>query len=274
MVLAGIKNDFTFAWDHGIVQMIVTLVLIVTVFALLFFTFSKVCRRKAPFIVMTVGEVLFIAAYLLDLTYILILLACIFTAFISICLFANLGDLRAFIANPFRKTSAKPTNFGVEKIYNREQLYKKIETAVIQLSKTKTGAIITFERNTSLKDIIKNGVPVNAPVSPELLLTIFYTGTRLHDGAVVIHGNEIVAASVFFTPTTKPFAGKYGSRHRAAIGISEISDAVTVVVSEETGRISFAVNGELESVDQSIFLRVFENYMTDKTAQLNSAQED
>ena len=263
---------FTFAWDHGIIQMIVTLVLIVGIFALLFFTFSKVCRRKAAFIILTVDEVLTLAAYILDLKIVLVILTGVFTAAVSICLFANLGDLRSFIANPFRKTAAKPASFGVEKIYNREQLYKKIETAVIQLSKTKTGAIMTFERNTSLKDIIKNGVPVNAPVSPELLLTIFYTGTRLHDGAVVIHGNEIVAASVFFTPTTKPFAGKYGSRHRAAIGISEISDSVTVVVSEETGRISFAVNGELESVDQSIFLRVFENYMNDKSGQV--AQED
>ena len=273
MVLANTSQPkFTFAWDNGIVQMIVTLVLIVVIFGLLFFTFSKVCRRKAPFIILTVDEVLTIAAYLLNLDTILIILTGVAVASVSICLFANLGDLRAFIANPFRKTSAKPVSFGVEKIYNRDQLYKKIETAVIQLSKTKTGAIITFERNTSLKDIIKNGVPVNAPVSPELLLTIFYTGTRLHDGAVVIHGNEIVAASVFFTPTTKPFAGKYGSRHRAAIGISEISDSVTVVVSEETGRISFAVNGELESVDQSIFLRVFENYMNDKSNQ--PAQED
>ena len=85
--------------------------------------------------------------------------------------------------------------------------------------------------------------------------------------AVVIHGNEIVAASVFFTPTTKPFAGKYGSRHRAAIGISEVSDAITVVVSEETGRISFAVNGDLEAVNQTNFLRVFENYMADHSSE-------
>ena len=142
-------------------------------------------------------------------------------------------------------------------------MYQQIESAVISLSKTKTGAIITFERNTSLADMLKNGVTIKAPVSAELLQTIFYPGTRLHDGAVVIHGNEIVAASVFFTPTTQAFAGKYGSRHRAAIGISEISDSVTVVVSEETGRISFAVNGTLESVDQTNFLRVFENLMDD-----------
>ncbi len=254
-----------FAWEYGPLYFALTLSLLVVVYGLLVFAFFKVCRRKAAFIALGVTAFLFTIAFLFSLIYVAIIAAAIFTTSITICLFANLGDLRAFLANPFKKTSAKAANFGVEKIYNREVLYKKIETAVIALSKSKTGAIMTFEKNTSLKDIIKNGIPVHAPVSPELLLTIFYTGTRLHDGAVVIHGNEIVAASVFFTPTTKPFAGKYGSRHRAAIGISEISDAVTVVVSEETGRISFAVNGELESVDQSIFLRVFENYMNDKS---------
>lgn len=254
-----------FAWEYGPLYFALTLSLLLVTYGLLAFAFYKVCRRKAAFITLGVTGTLFLVAFLFSLLYVAIIAAAIFIASITICLFANLGDLRSFLANPFKKTSAKAANFGVEKIYNREVLYKKIETAVIALSKSKTGAIMTFEKNTSLKDIIKNGIPVHAPVSPELLLTIFYTGTRLHDGAVVIHGNEIVAASVFFTPTTKPFAGKYGSRHRAAIGISEISDAVTVVVSEETGRISFAVNGELESVDQSIFLRVFENYMNDKS---------
>ena len=254
----------TFAWDYGPLYFWLTLSFLIVIFGLLAFTFYKVCRRKAAFITLAIVAVLMFVSFIFSLIYVAILSAAIFTTAITVCLFANLGDLRAFLANPFKKVSAKAANFGVEKIYNREVLYKKIETAVLALSKSKTGAIITFEKNTSLKDIIQNGIPVHAPVSPELLLTIFYEGTRLHDGAVIIHGNEIVAASVFFTPTTKPFAGKYGSRHRAAIGISEISDAVTVVVSEETGRISFAVNGELESVDQSIFLRVFENYMNDK----------
>ena len=255
--------DKTFAWDYSWWYFGVTLGVIILIYGLLLFTFIKACRRKSAFTTLGISFAIAIASFIFNLIYVAIINAAVFIVAANIILMANIGDLRAFLANPFKVTNAKVTNFGVEKIYNRELLYKKIETAVVALSKTKTGAIITFEKNTSLKDIIKNGVPVNAPVSPELLLTIFYPGTRLHDGAVVIHGNEIVAASVFFTPTTKPFAGKYGSRHRAAIGISEICDAVTIVVSEETGRISFAVNGQLESVDQSIFLRVLENYMSD-----------
>ena len=93
------------------------------------------------------------------------------------------------------------------------------------------------------------------------MLTIFYPGTRLHDGAVVIKRDFILAASVYYTPTTKPLTGKYGSRHRAAIGISEITDSVTVVVSEETGRISLAVAGELIPVNNETFLITFEEYM-------------
>ena len=104
---------------------------------------------------------------------------------------------------------------------------------------------------------------MDAPVTFELLITIFYPGTRLHDGAVVIKGDKIIAASVYYTPTTKPLTGKYGSRHRAAIGISEISDAVTVVVSEETGRISIAYNGNIENYSPDNFYKAFENIMNE-----------
>lgn len=256
-----------FAWSEmPIGNFIASLVLIVCVFAALFFVLFKVAKRRASFVFIGASAALFVIAFLFCLPYVAIIAGFICAAGLAACFFANLGDLRKFIANPFSRPTAKVANFGIEKIYDTQLLYKNIESAVIALSNARIGAIMTFEKNTSLKDIIKNGVPVHAPVTPEILLTIFYPGTRLHDGAVVIHGNEIVAASVFFTPTTKPFAGKYGSRHRAAIGISEVSDAVTVVVSEETGRISFAVNGDLESVNQTNFLRVFENYMADHSA--------
>ena len=258
--------DFTFGWQaQPLGNFLVGLFFILLIYGLLIVCITKVVRRKNGLIIACIAFAITIATYLLNLMIALITVNVIFSAIISVYGFANLGDLRYFIANPFRKTTAKSANFGIEKIYDRQTLYKQLETAVVQLSNTRTGAIITFEKNTSLKDIMKNGVPVHAPLSSELLLTIFYPGTRLHDGAVVVHGNEIVAASVFFTPSTAPFAGKYGSRHRAAIGVSEVSDAVTVVVSEETGRISIAANGELQMVDQGKFLMTFETYMADST---------
>lgn len=256
------KRVIEFAWEVlPLASFIISLICLVGIFAFLFFLYSKIVKRTAGYVFISVSFVLCLITFLFNLTTVFILSAVLTSVGVTISLFANLGDLRSFLANPFKRSQVKSGKFEVEKIYNRELLYKTIETAVINLSKTRTGAIMTFEKNTSLADIIKNGVSIKAPVSAELLMTIFYPGTRLHDGAVVIHGNEIVAASVFYTPTTKPFAGKYGSRHRAALGISEISDSVTVVVSEETGRISFAVNGQLDAVDQANFLRVFENYM-------------
>lgn len=251
-----------FAWDTmHIAQFIISLFVIIGMYGFLFLMYSKIVKRLAGYLFVSISFVVVLLTFIFNLTYVFVACVGLSAVGVTISLFTNLGDLRQFLANPFKGSRVKSGKMEVEKIYNRELLYKTIEKAVINLSKTRTGAIMTFEKNTSLQDVIKNGVAVRAPVSAELLVTIFYPGTRLHDGAVVIHGNEIVAASVFYTPTTKPFAGKYGSRHRAALGISEISDSVTVVVSEETGRISFAVNGQLDPVDQESFLRVFENYM-------------
>lgn len=256
-----------FAWENNMGNFVASIIVIVFVYSLLFFVIAKVSKRRVSFVFLALSFLLYTAAYILTLDTACQLISFVTTACLAACFFANLGVLRKFVANPFSRRVAKPVNFGIEKIFDTQLLNKNIETTVISLSNSRIGAIITFEKNSSLKDIIKNGVPIHAPVTPELLLTIFYPGTRLHDGAVVVHGNEILAASVFYTPTTKPFAGKYGSRHRAAIGISEISDAVTIVVSEETGRISIAVNGELEAVNQTNFLRVFDNYMSDRSSE-------
>ena len=252
----------SFVWENvPTLNWILSLVLIVAIYGLLFFMFAKIIKRTTGYIMLSISAGAALLSFIFYLQYIFAFIEALTAVGITISLFSNLGDLRQFLANPFKTSHIKSSKVVVEKIYNREELYKIIETTVINLSKTRTGAIMTFEKNTSLADVIKNGVIVNAPVTSELLTTIFYPGTRLHDGAVVIRDNVIVAAAVFYTPTTKPFAGKYGSRHRAAIGISEISDAVTIVVSEETGRISFEVNGQLDTVTQETFLRAFENYM-------------
>ena len=118
-----------------------------------------------------------------------------------------------------------------------------------------------IEMEDKFNEIIKSGTMIESPVSPELLMTIFYPGTRLHDGAVVIRRDELLAASVYYSPTTKPLTGKYGSRHRAAIGISEVTDSVTVIVSEETGRISIAHKGELVPVSQDKFLTTLQEFL-------------
>ena len=253
-----------FGWELGLWNFLISLFVILIVFGLLFFIYYKVIKRSPAYITLGVCCFLTIASLIFDSIGGIIMSGMLTAVVTSFTFFANLGDIRNFVAAPFKRKSAKAANFGVEKIFDRAERDRQIEMAVMQLSKSRTGALITFERNTSLKDIVKNGVPVLAPVRAELLMTIFYPGTRLHDGAVIIHGNEIIAASVFFTPTTKPFAGKYGSRHRAAIGVSEVSDAVTVVVSEETGRISIAVDGELNTIDPENFMSAFNTFMASK----------
>ncbi len=261
-----------FIWEEGVLPslgaLIVSFVVIGLVFGGMFYLYWKVMKRKAAFISLGVAFILFLVSFIFVSYPGMIVSSGLLFAIITVTMFTNLGDLRRVLANPFKKSGVKTQTYKVEKLFDKDSMYQEIEKATIALSKSRTGAIMTFERNTSLQDVMKNGVPVRAPVSAELLQTIFYPGTRLHDGAVIIHGNEIVAASVFFTPTTQAFAGKYGSRHRAAIGISEISDSVTVVVSEETGRISLAVNGQLVSCEPTTFLRVFETYMD-----LNKAKE-
>ena len=179
-----------------------------------------------------------------------------------IALVINQGVVRDQMANSLGNVKSRTST---EKVFDRHALLVKVDTAVQNLSKNKIGAIITFEKNTKLDDFIKSGTVLNAPVTPEILMTIFYPGTRLHDGAVVIRRDLILAASVYYTPTTKPLTGKFGSRHRASIGISEVSDSVTVVVSEETGRISLAVAGELIHVPADRFLRTLEDYILAET---------
>ena len=114
------------------------------------------------------------------------------------------------------------------------------------MSKTKTGALIVLEREIKIKDIVSTGILMNAEISPQVLVNIFTPKTPLHDGAVVISDNKITAAACMLPlASDKDIARELGTRHRAAIGISKESDAIAIVVSEETGRISVAKDGTL-----------------------------
>ncbi len=130
----------------------------------------------------------------------------------------------------------------------KERLMDELVNAITTLSREQTGALITFERSQSLIDYINTGTRINSDIKSELLLTIFYEGTPLHDGATIIQDDRVACAAAFYPPTNKELSPKYGARHRAAIGISEITDSLTVVVSEETGTISFAIDGELKKI--------------------------
>lgn len=122
----------------------------------------------------------------------------------------------------------------------------EIVTASANMSSTKTGALIVIERETKLGDVIRTGTLLDAEVSSALLENIFFPNTPLHDGAVIIRGDRIHTAGCFLPLTSNTNLSRdLGTRHRAALGISEASDAIVVIVSEETGKISIAINGSL-----------------------------
>ncbi len=138
--------------------------------------------------------------------------------------------------------------FGLEKDIiskTKEDIYKVV-FATTELAKNKTGALIVIERDIKLKEIISTGVIINSEISPQLLVNIFTPNTPLHDGAVIIKENKVAAAACMLPLSSdEDLAMGLGTRHRAAIGMSKESDAIVIVVSEETGKISIAKEGNL-----------------------------
>ena len=138
--------------------------------------------------------------------------------------------------------------FVSSEVTQAERVAGQVSRAARLLAGSRHGALIVLERDTGLQDLAtESGVPLNAELRAELLVTIFYRGTALHDGAVIISGNRILAAGVLLPLSQNVLdSERYGTRHRAAIGISEQTDAVIVVVSEETGSISLVLRGRIE----------------------------
>lgn len=138
------------------------------------------------------------------------------------------------------------TFFNMDSSTVEGDIIDEICIAVLSLSKTKTGALIVFERGTELSEMLTGGTVINSEITSEILENIFVPNTPLHDGAVVIKSGKIHKAAVVLPLcNNKNLSKEFGTRHRAALGISEISDSVALVVSEETGKISVAVNGDM-----------------------------
>jgi diadenylate cyclase len=135
------------------------------------------------------------------------------------------------------------------RIFQRNQesdLVLIIANAVLRLSQRRYGALVVIEQDTGLQEFIETGVAVDAKLSPDLLLTIFNKNTELHDGAVIVRDDRLTAAACVLPLSTRSLSDRQmGLRHRAAMGISEVSDAVVIVVSEETGQVSIAHNGRI-----------------------------
>jgi diadenylate cyclase len=156
-------------------------------------------------------------------------------------------ELRNLLEHIGRMRFGNLIDFGMDNERDKtEMMIESVVKAAVDLSETNTGALIVIERETALADYIRSGTKIDASVSSRLLENIFVPNTPLHDGAVIISNDRAAAASCLLPLTTNNnISPDLGTRHRAAIGLSECSDAVVIVVSEETGKISIALNGSL-----------------------------
>ena len=167
--------------------------------------------------------------------------ALLYVAFAAIVIFQS--DIRRALAH-----------FGQApffRYFNRQEAadetIEEIVVAATMLSAQKVGAIIAVEREIGLRNYIESGIPLDATLTYDLLVTIFQPGSPLHDGAVILQENRIAAAACFLPLTVNPRVSRQlGTRHRAAIGLTEEGDAVAVIVSEETGNISVAIDGRID----------------------------
>ena len=161
-----------------------------------------------------------------------------------------------------------------------ELLSETVGRAIGYLKSQKIGAIIVLERGTGLKDFWRSATRINAEISQELLISIFWYGTPLHDGAVIMDRDKIIAASCYLPLTDNTDISRWlGTRHRAAIGVTEVSDAIALVVSEERGEVSLAINGHLsrnlkDSQVQKLLLHYFGGDEEEQKSILDRLQED
>jgi diadenylate cyclase len=165
----------------------------------------------------------------------------VYVAFAAIVIFQS--DIRRALAHLGRAPFFRYFASGEA----AEEAIAEIVVAAQMLSAQRVGAIIVVEREIGLRNYIESGIPLDAKLTYDLLVTIFQPGSPLHDGAIIIQEDRVAAAACFLPLTVNPKIGReMGTRHRAAIGLTEESDAVAVVVSEETGQISLALDGEID----------------------------
>ena len=228
---------------------LVTLIIDITIVIFLMYCFFKIVRGSRAWQLIKGIALLIIATWMSGL-FNLKILNWILTGIMNLGVIAIIVIFQPELRRALEQlgTNKFTKLFGIDKDLStktKEDIYKVV-IAATELSKAKTGALIVLERDIKIQDIIATGIPMNAEVSPQLLVNIFEPKTPLHDGAVVISGNKIAAAAcVLPLADDKDIAKELGTRHRAAIGISKESDSIVVVVSEETGKISVAKDGTL-----------------------------
>ena len=234
------------------IPMIAEIIAVIVLWLLSYFAIRRLINKVAYFF--GSGLLLTIAGFSIyyNLRFLTFTVGILFVAFIVGILIMFQSELHKILNSGAAKSLLVKRNSSLKE-KDENLLFTELNKSILELSESKTGAIIVIERDVNLQNFIDDGISVRCPVKAEVLNSIFYEGTPLHDGALIIRGATIEAAHVFVTPTTRALQGHYGARHRAAVGISEITDALVIVVSEETGRISFVEHGSLDSITRDRF---------------------
>ena len=179
-------------------------------------------------------------------------------------------ELRSLLEKLGRSKAGKLIDLATTNIEQLEAdenaVFNKIVDAVYEMAAQKTGALIVLERDTKLGDHTKRGTKIDAEISKELIENIFFKNSPLHDGAVIIRGGRVHSAGCFLPLSSNDnLSSELGTRHRAALGISEVSDALIIVVSEETGRVSIALGGTLtRNVSREPLRRALKRFLSDE----------
>jgi len=235
--LTGLFGDLRIGWRDAIDIAIV---------AFLLYEFLKLIRRTRAVQIVLGGALVVGLYYASEFTTLRTVNWIVrdmfgYIVFAAIVLFQ--ADIRRALSNlgraPLFKYLARPAT--------TDEAIEEMVTAATMLASQRTGAIMAIERGTGLRNYIESGIPLDSMVTYDLLVSIFQSDSPLHDGAVVLQENRVAAAACFLPLTVNPRLSKeLGTRHRAAIGLTEESDAVALVVSEETGNVSLALDGQLE----------------------------
>jgi diadenylate cyclase len=239
--MPGLRSPFLESWPE------ITPIAVIDVLAVAFLLYQFFLiirgRRAVPIIS---GVITLIVVYAIALATGMGLLRTILEMLAPYSVFALIvmfqSDIRRVLARLGRRRLFMGQN------NDRHDFSQEIVFALETLAQKRTGALIVLERDIGLRTFIESGVPVEGVLSRDLLLSVFHPGTAMHDGAVIVQGDRIAAAACFLPLSTNPrLMSTLGTRHRAAIGVTEETDCLSLVVSEETGRISVAAFGEIQT---------------------------
>lgn len=242
-ILTSLKNIFDISSPLRVVMSILDLALVVII---VFYIFRLVKKTRAVQIFkgFLIILVLLAISEVLNLVILNFILTNFLTYGVLLIIVVFQPELRSALEKLGRRNISQIFDFD-DKIKDK-QVILEIVKAVEIMSLKKIGALIVIEQSTKINDIIREGVDLSAKVSAELIQTIFNPRTPLHDGAIIIENNQIKAASCVLPLASENVVPRnLGTRHRAAVGISEVSDALVIVVSEETGRISYTEDGKM-----------------------------